>query len=34
MPHFEAVLERAREIYEDFGGVGEEIARDMAGGAG
>jgi len=34
VPHIEAALERAKEIYEDFGGVGRQIARDLAGGPG
>jgi SulP family sulfate permease len=28
LPHVEAALSRAREIYEGFGGMGQEIARD------
>lgn len=30
LPHVEAALERAKEIVESFGGVGEEIARDYS----
>ncbi len=30
LPHVEAALQRAREIAEDFGGVGQEIAHDYA----
>jgi SulP family sulfate permease len=30
VPHVAAALERAREIHADFGGVGEEAARDLA----
>ncbi len=29
-PHVEAALERARKVFEDFAGVGEEVAHDMA----
>lgn len=29
-PHVRDALDRARRIYEDFSGVGEEVARDMA----
>jgi SulP family sulfate permease len=29
-PHVEAALSRAREVYEDFSGVGEEVAHDLA----
>jgi SulP family sulfate permease len=29
-PHVEAALRRARQIYEGFSGVGEEVAHDMA----
>lgn len=29
LPHIEAALERAREVYEDFGGVGHEVAEAM-----
>lgn len=29
LPHVDAALARAREVYEDFGGVGGEFARDM-----
>jgi SulP family sulfate permease len=29
LPHIEAALARAREVAEDFGGVGEEMARDF-----
>lgn len=31
LPHVDAALIRAREIYEDFGGIGGEFARDMRG---
>ena len=34
MPDIRAALERAREIYEGFGGVGRQMARDLAGGRG
>jgi len=30
LPHVEAALHRAKEIVEDFGGVGQEIARDYS----
>jgi SulP family sulfate permease len=29
LPHVDAALARAREVYEDFGGVGAEFAEDM-----
>ncbi len=29
LPHVDAALARAREVYEDFGGVGGEFAEDM-----
>jgi SulP family sulfate permease len=29
-PHVQAALARARRIYEDFSGVGEEVAHDLA----
>jgi SulP family sulfate permease len=31
LPHVDAALTRAKEVYEDFGGVGGEFARDMSG---
>jgi sulfate permease, SulP family len=31
LPHVQAALDRAREIYEDFSGVGAELARDLSG---
>mgnify|MGYP000998743422 CR=1 FL=1 len=30
LPHVQAALERAREVYEDFSGVGAEVARDLS----
>jgi SulP family sulfate permease len=30
LPHVQAALARAREIYENFSGVGEEFARDLS----
>jgi SulP family sulfate permease len=30
LPHVQAALSRAREIYEDFSGVGSEVAHDLA----
>ena len=30
VPHVEAALERAREIYAGFSGVGEEFAHNLA----
>jgi len=30
LPHVQAALDRAREIAEDFGGIGEEIAREYS----
>ena len=30
LPHIEAALDRAKRIYADFSGVGEEFARDLA----
>jgi SulP family sulfate permease len=29
-PHVQAAIQRARQIFEDFGGVGQEIAHDLA----
>jgi sulfate permease, SulP family len=29
LPHVQAALGRAREIYEDFSGVGDEVAHDL-----
>lgn len=29
-PHVQAALVRAREVYENFSGVGEEVAKDLA----
>ncbi len=30
LPHVDAALARAKEVYEDFGGVGREIADDLS----
>lgn len=29
-PHVQAAIKRARQIFEDFAGVGEEVARDLS----
>ena len=31
LPNVDAALARAKEVYGDFGGVGDEIARDLSG---
>ena len=30
LPNVDAALARAKEVYADFGGVGEEIAKDLS----
>jgi hypothetical protein len=29
-PHVQAALARTRRVYENFSGVGEEVAKDLA----
>jgi SulP family sulfate permease len=29
-PHVQAAIKRARQIFEDFGGIGHEVAQDLA----